>query len=189
MQKPSDGIGDRLAYYRKLSGMSAERLSQRVPMSRAVIANIESGRKRDITVDEMLSLAWALDIPPVALALPIEQPNVFVDLGTSENRSDATRAHTAINWFMTGRKTGTSASPQQLIAATRIGKLREFYTARDAITRYEAAISRGDTAAEWASLLAEEKARLRDITEELYGLGVDLNYYSVEDTGLPDGDD
>ena len=188
-QKPSDGIGSRLAYYRKLSGLSAERLSQKVTMSRAVIANIESGRKKDVTVDELLSLAWALDIPPVALALPIEQPNVFIDTGRDEARGDATRAHTAIDWFMTGRKAGVSPSPQQMIATTRLRKLREFYAANAAVSRYETSAAQGEQGADWTALAAEEKARLRDIVEELTGLGVDLTYYKVDESGLTDGDD
>ncbi|WP_336643502.1 helix-turn-helix domain-containing protein [Microbacterium sp. MMO-113] len=188
-QRPSDGFGARLAYYRKLSGLSAERLSQRVPISRAVISNIENGRKRDITIDEMLALAWALDIPPVALALPLEQPNVFIETARGEARTESARAHSAIDWFITGKKPGSAASPQQMIAMTRLRMLRDYYSSRSQLTRAETAISKGDQSANWAAIVEEQKSRLRDLTEELTGLGIDLTYYKIDETGLPDGDD
>lgn len=188
-QRPSDGFGARLAYYRKLSGMSAERLSQRVPISRAVIANIESGRKRDVTVDEMIALAWALDIPPVALALPVEQPNVFLETAQGETHKDSVRTHAVINWFLSGKKDVATPTPQRMIAMQRIRMLREYYSARDQITRTEAAIASGDTSANWSQILDEERSRLSDIEEGLTGLGVDLTYYKIDETGLADGDD
>lgn len=167
--------------------MSAERLSQRVPMSRAVIANIESGRKKDVTVDEMLALAWALDIPPVALALPIEQPNVFLETARGEDRSDSVRAHTVIDWFITGKKPGGASTPQQMIAATRLRMLRDFYSTTERIKGAEAALASGDSSAK--EILEEATAHQRDVTEGLYGLGLDLNYYPVDQTGMFDGDD
>lgn len=188
-QRPSDGFGARLSYYRKLAGLSAERLSQRVPMSRAVIANIESGRKKDVTIDEMLALAWALDIPPVALALPLDQPNVFVQTASGDARTESARAHAAIDWFMTGKKPGGASTPQQMIAATRLRMLRDYYSTRNQLTRAESAISSGDQSANWVAIADEQKVRLRDLTEELTGLGIDLTYYKIDETGLPDGDD
>lgn len=188
-QRPSDGFGARLAYYRKLSGLSAERLSQKVPMSRAVIANIENGRKKDVTVDEMLALSWALDIPPVALALPLDQPNVFLETAQGESRTETARAHTAIDWFITGKKPGAASTPPQMIATTRLRMLRDYYSTRDQITRAETAISKGDGSANWGAIIEEQKARLRDLVEGLDGLGVDLTYYKIDETGLSDGDD
>lgn len=188
-QRPSDALGSRLAYYRKLAGLSAERLSHRVPMSRAVIANIESGRKRDVTVDEMLALAWALDIPPVALALPVEQPNVFLETASGETRTESARAHAAIDWFMTGKKPGGATTPQQMIATTRLRMLRDYYSTKAQLARAEAATAKGDDSANWSAIADEQRFRLRDLTEELTGLGIDLTYYKIDETGLPDGDD
>lgn len=76
LKRSSADLGKRLTKYRKLAGLSAQQLSDRVngEISRSVIANIESGRKTDVTVDQLLALSWALDIPPVALALPLDQP-------------------------------------------------------------------------------------------------------------------
>ncbi|MCS5511338.1 helix-turn-helix domain-containing protein [Curtobacterium flaccumfaciens pv. betae] len=100
--RPSTGLGDRLARYRKMAGLSAQELSDRVggELSRAVIANIESGRKSDITVDQLLALAWVLDIPPVALALPVHQPFQHVQVVRGETELESTTAATLIDWFL-----------------------------------------------------------------------------------------
>lgn len=48
---------------RKQRGLSAQALSDCLQiMSRGVIANLESGRKRDLTVSEVLALAHALGV-------------------------------------------------------------------------------------------------------------------------------
>ena len=184
-QRPSDGLGKRLAYYRKLSGMSAEQLSQKVPMSRAVIANIESGRKKDVTVDEMLALAWALDIPPVALALPIEQPNVFLNPAEGTREASRFRAWSVIEWFLTGKKFSEPATPQQMIAHNRIKMLLDYVRTRERVDRGRAEVSRGDaTSADWVAILPEQEAHLKDLIEGLTGLGVDLTDYKIDETGL-----
>jgi hypothetical protein len=41
-------------------------------LNRSVIANIESGRRRDVSVDELLVFARALDVAPVHLLVPID---------------------------------------------------------------------------------------------------------------------
>lgn len=82
LNRPSAGLGERLKRYRLMSGLSAQKLSDRLggSISRGVIANIETGVRVDITVDELIMLAWALDVPPVALALPIDTPGALVDV-------------------------------------------------------------------------------------------------------------
>lgn len=102
--KPSDGLGDRLAKYRKLSGLSAQKLADRTGcgLTRGVIANIESGRKKDITVDQLIALSSVLGIPPVALALPLDTPNRFIRMTGQADESDervSTRAWQAVEWF------------------------------------------------------------------------------------------
>lgn len=41
-------------------------------LNRSVIANIESGRRRYVSTDELLTLAYALDVAPIHLMVPIE---------------------------------------------------------------------------------------------------------------------
>ncbi|MCV0334090.1 MAG: helix-turn-helix transcriptional regulator [Microbacterium sp.] len=165
--------------------MSAERLSTRVPMSRAVIANIESGRKRDITIDEMLALAWALDVPPVALALPLEQPNVFVETSRGTQTSTHARAHNVIDWFTSGKRPGSAGpTPPQTIATTRLTMLRDYYQTLGRIVQAEARLARNDTTAQWEAILTEEIARRDELAEGLTGLGVDLTDFKIDETGL-----
>lgn len=85
-EKPSDRIGERVAFYRKLNGMSAADLSEATggAVSKGVIANIETGRKKDLTVDELVYLSWALCVPPLAIALPIDSPDGFVVVASEE---------------------------------------------------------------------------------------------------------
>jgi transcriptional regulator with XRE-family HTH domain len=84
-KKPSDVVGERVSELRARRGsMSARQLAKRCEalgapgLTAAVIANIETGRRdkttgtrrRDVTVDELLILAEALEVPPVSLLLP-----------------------------------------------------------------------------------------------------------------------
>lgn len=180
-ERASDRFGERLAYYRKLSGLSAEGLSRKVPsMSRAVIANIESGRKRDVTLDELIALAWALDVPPVALALPIERPHAFVQ--TSEGQTDTfTRAYLLADWFKTGKRTGRGNSPAHAVATLRVSKLEEYLLTEGRLRQADARIGRGDEKADWHAIREEESIRLAELAEELEGLGVDLTEFKIDD--------
>ena len=75
----SDAVAARLREVRKSRGWTANELADRcsragLPISKSVLANIESGRpgddgrrRRDITVDELLALALVLDIAPIYL--------------------------------------------------------------------------------------------------------------------------
>jgi transcriptional regulator with XRE-family HTH domain len=81
----SDFIGQRVKEVREQLGWTAEQLAARCAeigapeITRSVIANIESGRRdqdgrrrREVTVDELLTLSYALNVPPVYLFLPIQ---------------------------------------------------------------------------------------------------------------------
>lgn len=75
------GLGARLRKYRESKGMTAEMMGdsvhERFPdttISRQVIFNIESGRKTDISVTELVHLARTLDIPPTALLSDYDEP-------------------------------------------------------------------------------------------------------------------
>jgi transcriptional regulator with XRE-family HTH domain len=57
------GFPDRLKTVRRVRGWSAQRLADECGVSRSVIANIENGRKRDVTVDELVAFVAALRVP------------------------------------------------------------------------------------------------------------------------------
>lgn len=97
---PTDGIGERLARYRRMAGYSAQRLSDITEgqISRGTIARIETGVKVEITVDELIILAMALGISPVALALPLTNPYKQIDFWGGSKVTVADLA----NWFKCG---------------------------------------------------------------------------------------
>ncbi|MFE7837344.1 helix-turn-helix domain-containing protein [Streptomyces sp. NPDC057474] len=78
----SDVVGQRIVEVRKKRGLTAQQLAQRCEelglphLSAATISNIETGRRksgqrtRNVTVDELLTLAVALGVAPVHLLVP-----------------------------------------------------------------------------------------------------------------------
>lgn len=81
---PSDVVGERVREYRSERRWRAQDLAERCKaagapeLTTAVIANIETGRRdpegnrrRFITIDEVLILAWVLGVPPVMLFIPL----------------------------------------------------------------------------------------------------------------------
>lgn len=82
----SDDVGEQLVKLRKSAGLTREQLAERCAraglpaLTAPAIGNIETGRRdatgrrrREISVDELMVLAYALDRPPVALLLPIDR--------------------------------------------------------------------------------------------------------------------
>ena len=95
----SDGVGQRVADFRRERGMRREDLAQRVAevtgdpayLSAPTIGNIETGRpgsdgirRRTVSVDELLVLAKALDVMPIQLLLPTE-PDESVEIIPSQH--------------------------------------------------------------------------------------------------------
>lgn len=82
--RASDQIGRKIKEVRQRRGLTAEQLADRCAdigaphISAAVLANIETGRRdkttgqrrRELTVEELLILAVALEAPPAVLLLP-----------------------------------------------------------------------------------------------------------------------
>ncbi|WP_232499631.1 helix-turn-helix domain-containing protein [Agromyces humatus] len=75
----AESVGRQVKRYRERpeSKMSAQALADRTAelgheIKRSVIANLESGRRDFVSVADLLVLAKALDVPPMALLIPIE---------------------------------------------------------------------------------------------------------------------
>lgn len=68
-QLPAPGLGARIAYYRKLNGWSAERLAQEAGdgVTRAILAQLEAGRRESLSVQQFCAVSIALGLPPAAL--------------------------------------------------------------------------------------------------------------------------
>jgi transcriptional regulator with XRE-family HTH domain len=106
-------IGQNVALYRRALKMSAEDLAEAVGMTRSVVANLENGRKDDVTVKQLLALAKELGVSPMSLVIdtndPGGQPDFEIpeheieehDFSTGETRTvpGKARNHEAMNWF------------------------------------------------------------------------------------------
>ncbi|NEG90495.1 helix-turn-helix domain-containing protein [Bifidobacterium aerophilum] len=82
MRKRSEGLGGRIAWLRHLSGLSvedvvaaSERKSAGVnPLKESTLRNLESGRKKDLSLAELVALSAALDLPPALLVVDFLRP-------------------------------------------------------------------------------------------------------------------
>lgn len=88
-------IGERIARYRKLNGWTMDELVERTEgaIGKSVIANLETRRRQDITVAQLMALSEALGVPPVALLLPLERPFDRLQMMGGWNRSVLTLTH------------------------------------------------------------------------------------------------
>ncbi|RYQ26449.1 hypothetical protein PG2029B_1045 [Bifidobacterium pseudolongum subsp. globosum] len=82
MNVGSKHLGERIAFLRRLSGVSVPLLVERANigmkgrpiLKESTIRNLESGRKRDITISELTGVARGLDIPPTMILTDSLQP-------------------------------------------------------------------------------------------------------------------
>lgn len=173
--RPSTGLGDRLARYRKMAGLSAQELSDRLggELSRSVIANIESGRKTDVTVDQLLALAWVLDVPPVALALPLHEPFRHVQVVKGEAGSESTTAENLIGWFLERPgyvERDRPASPGRALVLAILRALVYYKNDRTIVDRQR---GEGQDASD-PDRFAESEKHLASSRQDLLDLGVDV---------------
>ncbi|WP_051866251.1 helix-turn-helix domain-containing protein [Streptosporangium roseum] len=74
---PTQVTANRVRHYRDALGWSAQELARRCAaagmphLDRAVLSNFENGRRTTIRLDEVLTLAWVLGVPPVMLMVPL----------------------------------------------------------------------------------------------------------------------
>jgi transcriptional regulator with XRE-family HTH domain len=70
-------VARRVREVRSRRGWSAQELADRLreagfpELDRGIIANLESGRRRSVSIDEVLALALVLDMAPVHLFVPV----------------------------------------------------------------------------------------------------------------------
>jgi transcriptional regulator with XRE-family HTH domain len=69
-------VAGEIRRYRRYRKLTAQQLADRcaalgLPLNRSVIASLESGRRPVVTLAELLVLAAALEVTPLALAIPL----------------------------------------------------------------------------------------------------------------------
>ncbi len=86
-------VAAQVRYYRNLRGVSAQWLSDRsaelgMPIARAVISNMENGKRESISIGEVLCLAKALEVAPIDL-LTVQDGKTEVAPGLTLDRVSA----------------------------------------------------------------------------------------------------
>jgi transcriptional regulator with XRE-family HTH domain len=79
---PTATIARQVRELRNARGWSGQRLAQEmteqgIDWDRSIVANLENGRRRTVSVEEWLALARVLGVAPVHLLLPIEEDGEF----------------------------------------------------------------------------------------------------------------
>ncbi|TQO20320.1 helix-turn-helix protein [Rhodoglobus vestalii] len=106
--------GERIAHYRKLAKLSAEELAERAGfgLTRSIIANLENGRKEDLTVRQLIAVAFVLGVTPAALVFDLLDPYGYSTLIETETDTIQTQNWLAYNWF------GGEFTPSELVVKT-----------------------------------------------------------------------
>jgi transcriptional regulator with XRE-family HTH domain len=123
-------IGKRIADYRKFRKIgTAADLAARIPnpkVTASVIQNIESGRKADLSVSQLLDIAMGLGVSPLVLLVPVGSPFQEVDLpGVGDDVSSLT-VREFDEWLTIPAVTKAVETPEQVsmrILVTYIRKL------------------------------------------------------------------
>lgn len=97
--------------YRRNQKMSAQRLSDRcaelgMEVPRAVISNLENGRRTSVSVAELLVLAAALEVPPAVLVFPVGYTEE-----TEALPGALTPPYEAVRWFGGEEQSGAPQAP------------------------------------------------------------------------------
>ncbi len=81
-KRPHRVIAERVKEIRKARGLSGDRLAREmtkagVKWDRSIVANLENGRRSIVTVEELLALAYILDVAPVHLMVPLDMDSWY----------------------------------------------------------------------------------------------------------------
>lgn len=90
---PVSVIARRVRQMRARQEMTAQQLADRlkeagVPWDRATVTKLETGRRQNVTVTELLGLAFVLNVAPVHLLVPLEDRPYHVTPTRTEDARD-----------------------------------------------------------------------------------------------------
>lgn len=136
------GIGARVRLARRERGFRTTRdLADAITggnVTQAVLENIESGRKADITVSQLLNIARGIGVPVSMLLAPMGTPDAELDL---PNLSDDFHGMTAVEFDSWLSSTSASAYRPRLAAERAdiaiLTSLRELGTLRRELNRLQ----------------------------------------------------
>ena len=114
-------VRDRVKELRERRGWSAAKLAElcaenEMPnLNRDVIANLESGRRPNVTIDEVLVLALVLDVAPVNLFIPVVNhdfspiPVVAMNMSTPRVSTSSVAARSCTSLILFGSTDSAAA--------------------------------------------------------------------------------
>ncbi|MFC5996257.1 helix-turn-helix domain-containing protein [Pseudonocardia hispaniensis] len=159
-------VGQRVAYYRRERGLTAQQLSDElktrlgVNMKRTVLGGLESGARKAVGLAEILAIAYVLGVPPLLLMTPLgERADIELLPGVDADPWDAAQ-------WITGEGKPPSGSPDALWRrnADLLTLYRE-HTAKEAEWRAQTRIP-PDLSPEEANRLFERAAARRAEIED-----------------------
>jgi hypothetical protein len=107
----------------------------------SVIQNIESGRKADLSVSQLLDIAMGLGVSPLVLLVPVGAPFQLVDLpGVGDDVSSLT-VHDLDQWLTIPAVTTALETPEQASMQTLVNYVRKLL---DAVEDWKAASASPD---------------------------------------------
>ena len=103
-QGPIRTAARRMKKFRTDSNLSAEGLAEQmrargIPWRREVVANLETGRRDRLDVDELLALALVFGVPPMVLLVDPAEETAVIALGSDDVPATEVPATTALRWL------------------------------------------------------------------------------------------
>lgn len=168
-------IGDRIKAARRARGFRTTReLADAMPgskISEHVLENIEAGRKTDLQVSALLSIARALHVPPAFLLAPLTHPSRTIDLPNLSS-DVASMSVGEFDAWLAGESDGAyrSSDPSERSDLAELDAFRELQQLRRELDR-EGAISAVDESPTSAGRRAYLEAQAAELTEFLTKAG------------------
>ncbi|MFR9779042.1 helix-turn-helix domain-containing protein [Micromonospora sp. MS34] len=101
--EPTRAIAQRVKKLRGRLGLTAAQLAERMNAvgfrwDRFTVQNLENGRRRNVTVEEFLALAYVLSVAPVHLLVPIDAEQTDLYAATPEGQGSRMQTTFARSW-------------------------------------------------------------------------------------------
>jgi transcriptional regulator with XRE-family HTH domain len=93
--------GAKIARYRKQLKLTAEEVAERAGfgLTRSIVANLENGRKEDLTVRQLVAIAFVLDVSPADLLFDITKPYQHLELTGGDGYVATAPVWLSRDWF------------------------------------------------------------------------------------------
>jgi len=189
-------MGERIAAHRRRARISGEELAARAGegLTRSMGANLENGRKLDLSVRQLVAVAAVLGVSPADLVFDLRDPYAPVELTSGTEPRVSTAHWLAYGWFGGSRTLREVADTSEAAAHNQVAALdswliHDLLRERDA-THYALAAHerfldeyKRDPESVTSSLRGtdpeEARRKVRDWRAELYDVERKLRAYGV----------